>query len=111
MSDLERAVRVICRPEIAAGFELAGIVPELAHDADQAGETLERLAADADTGVVLIEERLHDSIPASILAPITRASLPIVVCFPGPSYAGRATPTEAVVELLRRVVGYRVQPR
>lgn len=107
---MELSVRVLCRPELAPGFELAGVSPDTA-DAADAGDVLERLAADPAVGVVLLEERLRRAIPAETLRRVDRRARPIVVPFPSPSWAGRSAAEEYVVELLRQAVGYRVRPR
>ncbi|HET9386762.1 MAG TPA: V-type ATP synthase subunit F [Gemmatimonadales bacterium] len=103
-------VRVLARPEIAAGFALAGLRPvEAVTDAD-ASERLDELLAAPDIGVVLMEERLYDGLAEDVRRRLGRRALPMVVPFPEPAWVERPPGAEAyIVELLRQVIGYRVR--
>lgn len=103
-------MRVLCGPEVAAGFELAGLVADLADEAT-AGETMRRLADDPATGIVLVEERLRRALPEDLMLRLDRRATPIVVPFPSPSWGGASVADERVLEILRQAVGYRVRPR
>lgn len=109
---MERAlgVRVLARPEIGAGFALAGLRPvEAVTDAD-ALQRLDELLAAPDVGVVLIEEAQYDRLPVDVRRRLGRRALPMVVPFPEPAWAERPQAAEAfIVELLRQVIGYRVR--
>ena len=73
---------------------------------------LRDLMRDPDTGVLLVDERLHDALPPDLRRRLARRPLPMVVPFPGPAWAERAAGAEAyVIELLRQVIGYRVRLR
>ena len=103
-------VRVLCRPEIGAGFALAGLEPVDAATAEQGRERLQELLAKPEVGVVLMEEDLYDGLPEDMRRQLGRRSLPMVVPFPEPTWGGRAsTPETYIVELLRQVIGYRVR--
>jgi vacuolar-type H+-ATPase subunit F/Vma7 len=106
------SVRVLCRPEVGAGFRLAGLRPiEVASTAD-VREKMEEMLALPEVGVVLIEEELYDRLPEPLRRQLGRRPLPMVVPFPEPAWAGRAELAEAyIVELLRQVIGYRVRLR
>lgn len=109
---MSHAVRVLCRPEVAAGFGLAGLRPLEAADSAQGVARLRDLLADPRVGVVLIEEPLYDALPAEMRRELSRRPLPMVVPFPGPQWgAQRAAAEEYIVELLRQVIGYRVRLR
>jgi hypothetical protein len=56
-------VRVLCRPEVAAGFALAGMRAVPVTTATAADLRLRELVREPDTGVLLVEERLHDALP------------------------------------------------
>lgn len=107
---MDLTVRVVCRPEIAAGFELAGLAVDEA-DETTAAETMSRLAARPGTGVVLVEERLRRALPEELMQRLDRLASPIVVPFPSPSWGGPGEKEEYVLEILRQAVGYRVRPR
>ena len=107
---MELSVRVLCRPEIAPGFELAGLEVDRA-DETTAAETLRRLASDAKVGVVLIEERLRRALSDEIVQRLDRQASPVLVPFPSPAWEGRGVAEEYALEILRQAIGYRVRPR
>jgi len=107
---MELTVRVVCRPDVAAGFELAGIVVDEAEEAT-AGEVLRRLAADPAVGVVLVEERLRRALPEDLTQWLDRLATPVVVPFPSPHWGGPGAEEDYVLEILRQAVGYRVRFR
>jgi len=103
-------VRVLCRPEIGAGFALAGLESVDAATVEQGRERLQELLAKPEVGVVLMEEDLYDGLPEDMRRQLGRRPLPMVVPFPEPTWGARAeTPEGYIVELLRQVIGYRVR--
>ena len=105
-------VAVLCRPEVAAGFGLAGLAPRDAPDGAAAEQHLAELLADPGVGVVLAQQRLYDELPADTKRRLARRPLPLVVPFPDPGWmTGRDAAEAYIVELLRQVVGYRVRLR
>lgn len=104
-------VRVLCRPETAAGFELAGLRPDLASDGVATRARLAALVGDPTVGVVLVEERLHRALPADFVQRLERLPRPLVAPFPSPRFDAREAAAEAVLEILRRAIGYRVRLR
>jgi len=105
-------LRVLCRPELAAGFMLAGIPAVEAETAADAASRFRTLLADASLGVVLLEESYHRQLPEDLRRQMTRRPLPMVVPFPGIDWAARPDAAESyIVELLRQVIGYRVKLR
>ena len=107
---MELNVRVLCRPEIAAGFELAGLKVDEVDEAG-AGETMRRIAADEATGIVLVEERLRRALPEDLMQRLDRQAAIVVVPFPSPSWGATRAADEYVLEILRQAVGYRVRSR
>jgi vacuolar-type H+-ATPase subunit F/Vma7 len=109
---MTHAVRVLCRPEVAVGFGLAGLRPIEAPDHTAGVARLHELLADPHTGVVLVEESFYDALPEEVRRELGRRPLPMVVPFPGPQWGERRTAAEEyIVELLRQVIGYRVRLR
>ena len=103
-------VRVLARPEIGAGFALAGLRSVEAATDRVASERLEELLAAPDIGVVLMEEGLYDGLAEDVRRRLGRRALPMVVPFPEPAWAERPQGAEAyIVDLLRQVIGYRVR--
>lgn len=107
---MELRTRILCRPEISAGFQLAGVLVDPVDETSVAG-AMRRLAADPTVGLVLVEERLRETFPEDLRRRLERRALPIVVGFPSPAWGGPSRAEERVLELLRQAIGYRVRAR
>jgi vacuolar-type H+-ATPase subunit F/Vma7 len=104
-------VRVITRPALAAGFELAGLAVTRADDSAAAAEAIRRWAADTNIGIVLVEDQLFRALPRDLLARLDRQALPIVAPVPTPRWDERSEAEAYILEILRQAIGYRVRPR
>jgi vacuolar-type H+-ATPase subunit F/Vma7 len=103
-------LEVLCRPEIAAGFGLAGIGPTELESPDKTATLVRELVRRPDVGVLLLEQQGYDALPDDLRRELGRRPVPLVVAFPGPSWEVRPAEAEAyIVELLRQVIGYRVR--
>ena len=103
-------VRVLCRPEVGAGFRLAGLRPIEAPDPATAARLLTQLLREPGVGAVLIEDACHRDLPEALHRELARRPLPMVVPFPGPSWtAPQGGPEAYIAELLRQAIGYRVR--
>jgi vacuolar-type H+-ATPase subunit F/Vma7 len=106
------SVRVVCPPEVAAGFALAGLHTSSAGTLAEGNDFVKELLSRPDVGVILLEERLHAALSNETRRELARRPLPIVVPFPGPSWVPRpAGPDSYILELLRQAIGYRVRLR
>jgi vacuolar-type H+-ATPase subunit F/Vma7 len=106
------AVLAVCRPDVAAGFGLAGLHALEATGPVDTAEQLRDLRARPEVGVILVEDTLYNGLPEELRREFGRRALPMLVPFPGPLWEVRAESAEAyIVELLRQVVGYRVRLR
>lgn len=106
---MSHRVRVLCRPDVATGFGLAGL-STIPVEGPDASARLRELVEHPEIGVVLLEQQFHDSMPAELRRDLARRSLPLVVPFSGPAWdrqPGQAD--ERIVELLRQAIGYRVR--
>lgn len=108
---MTQTVRVLCRPTTAAGFALAGLVPDTAEEAGAVDTALRALLGSPQVGVVLLEDVLYAELAPDLRITVDRAAQPVVVPFPGPAWQAAASAEEQVVELLRRAIGYRVRLR
>ena len=66
---------------------------------------------DPAVGIVLVEERLHRGLPVEFALRLERQPRPIVASFPSPNFGADRAAEEAVLEILRRAIGYRVSLR
>lgn len=109
---MKAPLHVICRAQPALGIALAGIAPTIAATGAEAAAALQALHDEpGHGGVVLIEQALHDALPASARRQIQREGTPIVMTFPSPGPAAGTPPEHELLELLRRAIGYRVRLR
>jgi vacuolar-type H+-ATPase subunit F/Vma7 len=105
-------VEAVCRPDVAAGFGLAGVHTVEAASPAETEARLQELRRRPEIGVILIEDTLYDRLSDELHRDFGRRALPMLVPFPGPLWEVRAESAEAyIVELLRQVVGYRVRLR
>lgn len=109
MSDLR--VTLLCRPEVAPAFALAGLRAVEVPDGVEAGRRLVQMLSDARVGLVLVEGPLHDALDPELQRRLSARPVPLVVPVPGPSWAEHAAADQVIVELLRRAIGYQVRLR
>ena len=103
---------VLCGPETAAGFRLAGIRPLETTAPEEVATRLRELVRLPSSGVVLLEQSAYERLPEDLRREVGRRPMPLVVPFPGPAWEERPADAEAyIVELLRQVIGYRVRLR
>jgi vacuolar-type H+-ATPase subunit F/Vma7 len=107
----ELKVTLLCRPEVAPAFALAGFRPLEVPDTVEAGRRLGQLLADSRVGLVLVEQPLYDALDPDLQRRLSARPVPLVVPVPGPSWAEHAVADQVIVELLRRAIGYQVRLR
>lgn len=109
---MKYTARVICRPEVASGFALAGLPTVEAGSREEGAARLLALAAHPEIGVILIEDRFYEGLPEDARRAIGRRPLPMIVPFAGPAWAESAVAAENyIVEILRQAIGYSVRLR
>ena len=104
-------VRVVMRPSLTAGFELAGLAVERANDGHAAADLVTRWAGDADVGVILVDDELYRALPSDLLRRLDRRALPVITSVPAPRWDERSGAEADILEILRQAIGYRVRPR
>lgn len=103
-------LHAVTGPLLASGFRLAGLRVTEARTGAEAVAAAERLAGQADAGVILVEQALFDAIPEPRRHALERAPSPILVPVPAAEWAaGRGAAEAYIVELLQRAIGYRVR--
>jgi len=109
---MNRAVRIVCRSEAAPGFLLAGFNVEEARTAAEGAARIVALARDPAIGLLLVDTACWAAVLEPDRRALLRKPLPLIVPFPGPSWAKGAPAAEThLAELLRRALGYRVRLR
>ena len=109
---MDYGLRVVCRPEVAAGFALAGLRPTEVATLEAGVAEVRDLLDQPDVGVALVQDAIYDALPEDLRRRVGRRPLPMLIPFPGPAWVSRPAEAEAyIVELLRQVIGYRVRLR
>jgi len=108
---MTHSIRVVCRPAVRDGFSLAGIHSVPAVDPLEAAAVLRGVADLPERGVLLVEEERYRGWPESLRESLARSPRPVVVPFPSPHRGERPTAEDALVETLRRAIGYRLRLR
>jgi vacuolar-type H+-ATPase subunit F/Vma7 len=104
-------VRVVTRPSLAVGFELAGLAVEHAPDGRAAADVVTRWAGDEDVGVVLVDDELYKALPSELVRRLDRQAVPVIASVPVPRWDERSEAEAFILEILRQAIGYRVRPR
>ncbi len=100
---------VIASPGLSSGFALAGVPVFEATDGIDAARQIDRVVADLNAGVIMIDEALYEDLPDEARRDLQRSALPVVIPVPGPDWTAESTAHEYIVEILRRAIGYRVK--
>lgn len=104
------SLRVITGPLLASGFRLAGLPVDEVATPREAGDLLERIAATAGAGVILLQQDYYDGMPEPLRRAAERWAVPIVVPIPAAEWdTTRRGAVDYIMELLQRAIGYRVR--
>ncbi|MEW6359903.1 MAG: V-type ATP synthase subunit F [Planctomycetota bacterium] len=103
-------VAVIADPELAAGFELAGVEAHPASGGDQAETLLRRMTADGNYGLVIVAQELMNALPPRLRESIEKQTVPLVVAVPMPvSFSREELGRKFVADMIRKAIGYHIQ--
>ena len=104
-------VEVVSRPELAAGFALAGIEATRVCDSAAATEIVGRLAVDPAVAIVLVDQVLYDGVPRDVRERWDRHGTALIVPVPPPAWDRPGDADAYILDILRQAIGYRVRPR
>jgi len=102
-----KKVAFLTPPDVKYGFSLSGVA-QYTSEADEAEETLKKIMAEGDNGLVIIEERLLAGMPEDRIRELEHAWNGILLVLPSPV----KPPTEVedyAARLIRRAIGYHVR--
>lgn len=102
-------VRVVLRSEFAAGFELAGLAVTRVDAVHDAAHAVRQAAANADVGIVLVDDLLYRALPRELLSRLDREALPIVAPIPAARRDVEGEAEAYILEILKQAIGYRVR--
>jgi vacuolar-type H+-ATPase subunit F/Vma7 len=102
-----KRIVVVTPPDARHGFALAGVRQLTAAPADVSA-TLQQLANDARTGVIVVDERLAAGPAQAQIREMERHWPGVVIVLPSPGKAARIE-EDYVLQLIRRAIGYQVR--
>jgi V/A-type H+-transporting ATPase subunit F len=97
---------VITPPDARNGFACCGALQQ-AVQAGEAFEVLERMTVEADSGVIILDERLIPAIGEEQLRAVEKRWPGVLVILPAP--VRTAGGEDYALRLIRRAVGYQVR--
>jgi len=100
---------VITTPDIAPGFQLAGVETFAVDDAAAAADTLRTLLDDAEASLIVVREDLLEAMPPRLRRRAARSVEPLVMGIPGglPDITGEER-RERLTELIRQAIGFQI---
>lgn len=104
-------VQLVLRSELTAGVELAGLAVTRVDAADEAADMIRKAAANADVGIVLVDDALYRALPRELLSRLDREALPIIAAIPAPHRDLEGEAEAYILEILKQAIGYRVRLR
>lgn len=102
-----KRVIVLTPPDARFGFALTGVM-QLIPDPVELPQRLGALARDAQTGIVILDERLATPAAQARIRELDRQWPGLVVLLPAPGKPARAE-DDYVLRLIRRAIGYQLR--
>lgn len=100
-------VSFLTPPDVKYGFSLSGVA-QYTSEVDEAEETLKKIMAQSESGLIIIEERLLSGMPESRLPEFEHAWHGILLVLPSP-VKPPAEVEDYAARLIRRAIGYHVR--
>lgn len=104
-------VEVLSTTAVAPGVALTALSSTVVPGAVEGARELGLRIAAGRRAVILVDEGIYDALPMETRRLLARQTLPMVVPFPLPAWAGGGPREAYIVELLRQAIGYRVRLR
>ncbi len=102
-----KKVAFLTPPDVKYGFSLTGVAQHAA-ETDEAEETLKKIMAEADNGLIIIEERLLSGMPEDRIRELEQVWNGILLVLPSP-VKPPAEVEDYAARLIRRAIGYHVR--
>lgn len=100
---------VITTPDLAPGFQLAGVETFVAKDVTEAETVLRQLLASGEASLIVVGRALLQAMDARLQRQIETSYQPLVMAIPGamPTLAQRER-RRHITELIRRAIGFQI---
>jgi vacuolar-type H+-ATPase subunit F/Vma7 len=102
-----KKVIFITPPDVKYGFSLTGVSQHTA-GTDEAEDTLQKMMAESENGLIIIEERLISGMTEERLRELEQAWRGILLVLPSPEKPP-AEIEDYAAHLIRRAIGYHVR--
>jgi vacuolar-type H+-ATPase subunit F/Vma7 len=101
---------VITPPDLAPGFELAGVETFVVEDVDQAETILDQLLRGDEASLIVIRQGLLEAMSPRLQRRVSRSYRPVAIAVPGgiPTLASSGRRQRYLSELIRRAIGFRI---
>jgi len=101
---------VITTPDLAPGFELAGVETFAVDDVDQAETVLDQFLSGDEASLIVVRQGLLEAMSARLQRQVSRSYRPVVIAIPGgmPTMATSGRRQRYISELIRRAIGFRI---
>ena len=101
---------VITTPDLAPGFELAGVETFAVENVDQAESILEELLIGDEASLIVVRQGLLEAMGARLQRRVRHSYRPVVIAIPGgvPTLTASGRRQRYISELIRRAIGFRI---
>jgi vacuolar-type H+-ATPase subunit F/Vma7 len=100
---------VITTPDLAPGFELAGVETFAVKTVNQAETVLRQLLSGDEASLIVVRQGLFEAMDAGLQRQVRHSYRPVVIAIPG---GGPTSPSgrrqRYISELIRRAIGFRI---
>lgn len=100
---------VITTPDLAPGFQLAGVETFAVENAEKAEGILRELLTGAEASLIVVRQDLLQAMPPRLQRQLEASYRPLVMAIPG---GGPTAPAEErrhyIAELIRRAIGFHI---
>jgi vacuolar-type H+-ATPase subunit F/Vma7 len=100
---------VITTPDLAPGFQLAGVETFAVENANQAETVLRELLTEGEASLIVVRQGLLEAMDSRLQRQVRYSYRPVVIAIPGsvPTAPGRKR-HHYISELIRRTIGFRI---
>lgn len=100
---------VITTPDLACGFQLAGVETLVVEDVTQAETVLRQLLVKGEASLIVVGRALLQAVDARLQRQVETSYQPLVMAIPGamPTLAQREH-RRHITELIRRAIGFQI---
>jgi vacuolar-type H+-ATPase subunit F/Vma7 len=101
---------VITTPDLAPGFELAGVETFAVENVEQTEATLAELLSGDEASLIVVRQGLLEAMNSRLQRQVRRSYRPVVIGIPGglPGTTAGRRRQRYISELIRRAIGFRI---